>query len=195
MRLGPMFTLRFDTPPAWTATVLGDFDRFLNDHAAAEKKASGMAMAMLSHYPDRLSLVNAMLDLSIEELNHFREVVKLMSARGLQLAPDEKDPYVNDFRQAFRKGSDVYMLDRLLVGGVIEARGCERFGLVGEALEAGPLKQFYQAITASEAKHKDLFIVLAHEYFDASVVDARLDELLDFEAGIVERLPLRAALH
>ena len=154
-----------------------------------------MAMAMLSHYPDRLSLVNAMLDLSIEELNHFREVVKLMTARGLQLAPDEKDTYVNDFRKTFRKGSDVYMLDRLLVGGVIEARGCERFGLVGEALEAGPLKEFYQAIAASEAKHKDLFVVLAHEYFDAPVVEARLDELLDFEAGIVERLPLRAALH
>jgi len=190
-----MFTLRFATPAAWTEAVLADFDRFLNDHAAAEKKASGMAMAMLSHYPDRPMLVDAMADLAIEELNHFREVLKLMNQRDLQLAPDEKDPYINDFRGVFRKGSDVYMLDRLIVAGIIEARGCERFGLVGEALEPGPLKQFYQAIAASEAKHKDLFIHLAYEYFDSVVVEKRLDELLDFEAELVAKLPIRAALH
>ncbi len=190
-----MITLRFATPAAWTEAVINDFDRFLNDHAAAEKKASGMAMAMLSHYPDRAEIVAAMLDLAIEELNHFREVVKIMTAQGIQLAPDEKDSYINDFRTAFRKGSEVYMLDRLLVGGIIEARGCERFGLVAEALEPGPLKDFYAAITASEAKHKDLFVELALEYFEEEVVYQRLDELLDFEAKLVEALPIRSALH
>jgi len=190
-----MITLRFATPSGWTDAVMSDFDRFLNDHAAAEKKASGMAMAMLSHYPDRAEIVESMMELAIEELNHFREVVKIMTSRGVQLAPDEKDSYVNDFRSAFRKGSDVYMLDRLLVGGIIEARGCERFGLVGEALDAGPLKDFYLAITASEDKHKDLFVELALKYFDEDVVYQRLDELLDFEAKIVEALPFRAALH
>lgn len=190
-----MFSLRFQTPAAWTEAVLADFDRFLNDHAAAEKKASGMAMSMLSHYPDRPELVKAMIDLSIEEMTHFREVVRLMSERGLILAPDEKDTYVNDFRKAFRKGSDVYMLDRLLVGGIIEARGCERFGLVGEALEEGSLKKFYRAIAASEAKHHTLFVDLAYTYFDKQTVEARLDELLDFEAKLVEGLPIRAALH
>ena len=144
---------------------------------------------------DRAEIVESMMELAIEELNHFREVVKIMTSRGVQLAPDEKDSYVNDFRSAFRKGSDVYMLDRLLVGGIIEARGCERFGLVGEALDAGPLKDFYLAITASEDKHKDLFVELALKYFDEDVVYQRLDELLDFEAKIVEALPFRAALH
>jgi tRNA-(ms[2]io[6]A)-hydroxylase len=52
--------LRYATPQAWTDAVLADFDSFLLDHAAAEKKASGMAMSMLSHYPDRVELVAAM---------------------------------------------------------------------------------------------------------------------------------------
>jgi len=41
--------LLYTTPDAWTQQVLADFDSFLLDHAAAEKKASGMAISMLSH--------------------------------------------------------------------------------------------------------------------------------------------------
>ncbi len=190
-----MYKLRFDTPSAWAAAVLADFDSFLIDHAAAEKKASGMAISMLSHYPDRIKLVNAMVDLSIEEMNHFREVVKIMHKRNLILGSDQKDPYVNDFRKAFRRGKDEYFLDRLLIGSIIEARGCERFALVGEALPTGKMKQFYQAIAASEARHNTLFTDLAAEYFPLEEVNSRLDELLDIEAEIVARLPIRAALH
>ena len=40
------------------------FDQFLLDHAAAEKKAAGMALSMLSHYPDRARLVTAMSELA-----------------------------------------------------------------------------------------------------------------------------------
>jgi len=127
-----LFILRYSTPFEWVQTVLADFDTFLIDHAQAEKKASGMAMSMLTHYPDKPELVNAMLDLSIEELAHFREVMKLMHTRHLQLTPDEKDPYVNGLRQHIRKGTEHYMLDRLLTGAIIEARGCERFALIAQ---------------------------------------------------------------
>ncbi len=40
------------THPDWIGSVMADFDAFLLDHASAEKKASGMAMSMISHYPD-----------------------------------------------------------------------------------------------------------------------------------------------
>lgn len=189
------FSLRFATSPLWTETVLADFDRFLVDHAAAEKKASGMAISMISHYPDRSELVKAMADLAVEEMTHFREVLKLMSERHLILAPDTKDAYVTALRKLSRSGSEVYFLDRLLLGGVIEARGCERFGLLAEALPEGELKSFYRAITASEARHENLFVELANKYFASDTVLQRLDELLDEEAKICERLPIIAALH
>lgn len=190
-----MFELRFDTLPEWTETVLANFNTFLLDHAAAEKKASGMAMSMLSHYPDRTDLVLAMTELAIEELAHFREVVKILTARGIQLAADEKDPYINQFRKTLRKGTDVYFLDRLLTAGIIEARGCERFALVAQAIADPQLKHFYTAIAESESKHNTLFFDLASLYFDRSVINERMDELLDIEANIVQTLPIRPYLH
>ncbi len=187
--------LLFATPNTWTETVLGDFDRFLQDHAAAEKKASGMAISMLSHYPDRTALVSAMADLAIEELTHYREVVKWIHRRGLLTTADEKDPYVLEFRKTIRQGKEVYLLDRLLTAGVIEARGAERFGLVAQALDSGPLKKFYEAIARSEERHYELFLELADLYFNDTVVQERWSDLLEIEAVIVRALPLRPALH
>ena len=187
--------LLYATADAWTQTVLGDFNRFLQDHAAAEKKASGMAISMLSHYPDRIALVSAMADLAVEELSHYREVVKWIHRRGILTAADEKDPYVIQFRRSIRQGKEVYLLDRLLTAGIIEARGAERFALVAQALPDGPLKKFYEAIARSEERHYELFLELAGLYFETPVVEARWSELLEDEAAIVRALPLRAALH
>ena len=174
-----MLELRYQTSPQWTTTVIEQMDTFLLDHAAAEKKASGMAISLLSHYPDKPELVRAMIDLSIEEMTHFREVVRIMTKRGLQLGADAKDPYVNQLRHCMRRGSASYFLDRLLIGGIIEARGCERFGLLGEALPDGKLQEFYRLIARSEAKHQQLFLDLAGLYFASREIHQRLYELLD----------------
>jgi tRNA 2-(methylsulfanyl)-N6-isopentenyladenosine37 hydroxylase len=187
--------LRFTTPSAWTEAVLSEFDSFLLDHATAEKKASGMAISMLSHYPDRIALVTAMTDLAIEELTHYREVVKWIHQRGLTTGPDLKDSYVVTFRESLRKGSEVYLLDRLLTASIIEARGAERFALVAAALGPGPLKKFYQSIARSEERHYELFLDLAKQYLPANMIEQRWDELLDIEAALVAKLPIRAALH
>jgi len=187
--------LHSPSPPAWLECVLNHFDQFLLDHAAAEKKAAGMALSMLSHYPDRTRLVTAMSELAVEEMVHFREVVKLIQERQLRLGADEKDPYVNEIRSWIRQGSDVYLLDRLLTGAVIEARGAERFALIGSALSTGALKNFYRSLARSESRHFELFLKLAREYFPAQMVEDRWGELLIAESACVGRLPVRAALH
>ncbi len=180
---------------SWVDCVLDNFDTFLLDHAAAEKKASGMALSMVSHYPDRPQLVLAMAELAVEEMVHFREVIKLTQARGLTLGADIKDPYVNSIRSLIRQGSELYLLDRLLVGGVIEARGAERFGLIAQALPEGELKTFYRSITRSEARHFELFLDLAGEFFPADTVNTRWQDILAFEGQIIVDLPIRPALH
>ncbi|TMS95263.1 tRNA-(ms[2]io[6]A)-hydroxylase [Pseudoalteromonas sp. S201] len=190
-----MFELKYHTPFEWTEVVLADFETFLQDHAAAEKKASGMAMSMLLHYPDKRKLVKAMTDLAIEELIHFKQVLKLLIERDTNLGDDKKDPYIKQIRAHFRHGRDGFLMDRLLVGGVIEARGHERFSLVAEALPEGKEKDFYVAIAKSEEKHKNLFVELAYEYFDKQEVNERLDELLTIEAEICKNIPFTAALH
>jgi tRNA-(ms[2]io[6]A)-hydroxylase len=190
-----MFTLRYTTAASWTETVLADFDNFLLDHAGAEKKASGMAMSMALHYADKPDIVKAMIDLAIEELDHFREVVKIMTERNLQLKKDDRDAYINLLRKQMRNGRDHYFLDRLLLGSVIEARGAERFSLIATALPEGQLKAFYIDISRSEDRHQELFFKLAGSYFAKNEIDKRLDELLDIEAALVSELPDRPALH
>jgi tRNA-(ms[2]io[6]A)-hydroxylase len=190
-----MFELKYHTPFNWTEKVLADFDTFLQDHAAAEKKASGMAMSMLGHYPDRIKLVKAMTDLAIEEMIHFKQVLKLLTEREVTLGNDQKDPYIKGMRALFRQGTDEFLIDRLLVAAVIEARGHERFSLVAEALPEGKEKDFYVAIAKSEEKHKNLFVELGYEYFDKDIIDARLVEILEAEAEICMKIPFTAALH
>jgi len=183
------------SPQAWIDGVMAEFDCFLLDHAAAEKKASGMALSMVSHYPDRPELVTAMTELAVEEMVHFREVVKWVQVRGLQLAPDQKDPYVLGMRDLMRQGSDVYLLDRLLTAALIEARGAERFALVAEALEPGELKTFYRSIARSEERHYTLFLRLAAQYFPQDEIAQRWQELREAESDIMSSLPIRPLLH
>ena len=187
--------LLIETNPSWLQAVLRDFDSFLQDHAAAEKKASGMAISMLSHYPDRILLVTKMADLAIEELTHYREVLRWIHSRGLVTAPDTKDLYVLGLRHVIRKETDTYLLDRLLTASVIEARGAERFALIADAIEMPPLKNFYQSLAKTEARHYRLFLDLAKEYFDSSVIELRWNQILNIEAKVVSELPIRAALH
>jgi tRNA-(ms[2]io[6]A)-hydroxylase len=187
--------LRIQTRPEWLAGVRSDFDRFLLDHAACERKASATALSFVSHYPDRQELVAAMIQLALEELGHFQLVYREIAGRGLQLGSYEKDLYVVKLREQIRQGTAFYLLDQLLVAGVVEARGCERFGMVATALPAGRLKELYESLTRSEAHHHQMFLGLARRYFDAADVSARLDSLLDAEAALVADLPLRPALH
>ena len=190
-----MLRLRTSTPPQWIDVVFSDFDAFLLDHAACERKASATALKLVSHYSNRTMLVRELIPFAQEELEHYAQVMRIILDRGLSSQPDEKDPYVGALMKRMKRGPEQYFLDRLLVLGIVEARGCERFGMVAEALEPGPLKAFYAEITKSEARHHGLFVRLAREYFDASEVQRRLDELLEDEATIVRELPFRPAVH
>ena len=189
------FSLQETTSRAWLDAVMADFDTFLLDHASCEKKASGMAISMISHYPDKPDLVKEMLNLAIEEMSHFRDVVRIILDRKLEPAADSKDEYVNRLHKAMDKGKEAYMLDRLLIASIVEARGAERFGMIAAALPQGKLKNFYQAITDSESRHYQLFLELAENYYAETAITPRLNELLDIEAQIIRTLPFRAALH
>jgi len=190
-----MLRLRTATDPSWIDLVLGDFDAFLVDHAACERKASATALKLVSHYSDRTLLVRELIPFAQEELEHYAQVMTIILDRGISTRADEKDPYVGALMGLIKRGSERYFLDRMLVLAIVEARGCERFGMVANALDPGPLKEFYSDITRSEARHHGLFVRLAREYFTAERVQARLDDLLDEEAAIIGRLPLRAAVH
>ena len=175
--------------------VTADLDAFLLDHAGCERKASASALAMVSHYPDRPALVDALIGLAREELEHFHRVYGWIARRGLRLSPDTRNPYMTRLSREFREGSENYFLDRLLAAAIAEARGCERFALLGGALPPGDLADFYRELARAEVRHQELYVELARTYFPREDVARRLEELLEAEARIVEALPVRAALY
>ena len=187
------------SPQAWLDAVLSNFDAFLQDHADCERKASAMAMSFVAKYPDRKAIIPELIETAVEELEHFQQVYEIMEARGIPLpAGMEKDPYITALLQHKTSDRSRLFLDRLLIASIAETRGAERFRMIADALteqEDEALARFYKTLWTSEAKHGHIFVKMALEYYAEEEVYARLEELLEVEAKVVENLEIRPALH
>ena len=180
---------------AWIVAVCSDFDGFLLDHAANERKASAMAMTFVVRYPDRTEILEPMIQLAREELTHFYRVFKLMQERGLCFQRDEQDPYMKRMLSSIQRGRNEEFLDRLVMASVVEARGYERFTTLATALKDARLRDFYGEIAQSEHRHYELFLRLANVYFSESQIAARLDHWVEQDTLAMNAIPVRAALH
>ena len=160
-----MLALRIPTRAGWLDAVFADFDAFLVDHAACEKKAFSTGISLVSRYPERQSLVMELIEFAREELAHFALVHGVLAARGLTLGRDEPDVYARELRARVRRHGDDELVDRLLVAGIIEARSCERLCLLADALPARDpvLAATYQGLARAEARHHGLFFRLARQ--------------------------------
>lgn len=185
-----------DSSKEWLDTVMADFDSFLQDHADCERKASAMAMSFVAKYPNRKEIIPELIDTAVEEIEHFRDVYKVMEKRNLSLNHEiRQDVYVKQLLDKCRSGREERFLDRLLLASIIECRGAERFRLIAEALEEADLKEFYKRLWISEAKHGNIFIKMAMNYFKEEDIYKRLEELNILEGEVMMGLPLKAALH
>jgi tRNA-(ms[2]io[6]A)-hydroxylase len=181
---------------AWLDAVMNDFDSFLQDHADCERKASAMAMSLVAKLHDKQEIIPELIATAIEELEHFRDVYAIMQERNIDLSRNiQEDVYVKQLLQKCDGHPDKIALDRLLLGSVVECRGAERFRRIWERLEPGELKKFYHRLWASEAKHGNVFAEMALKYYSKEQVYKRLDQLMDAEADIISKLPIKAALH
>jgi tRNA-(ms[2]io[6]A)-hydroxylase len=213
-----MLCLRVPTDPAWSRAAARDLDLVLVDHAHCEMKAATNALSLAVRYPGDLGLVRALTTLAQEELEHFHRVVSFLERRGLPLGTPPVDDYAADLRRATRAlpATDLSpVVDRLLVGALIEARSCERFKLLLEHLPSSvdeELRDFYRELFECEARHYKTYVdlalaaaralPLAAEDAEAAAigarVHARLAAIADAEGAIVARLAAgseRAAVH
>lgn len=181
----------------WIQTVMADFPAFLQDHADCERKASAMALSFVAKYPDRTEILPELIETALEELEHFQQVYQLMAKRGIQLAREiRQDPYMKALMALCHTDPIRRFLDRLLLASIVECRGAERFRLVEEAIDQdAELKAFYRELWVSEAKHGNIFVKMALNYFPEKKVYARLADLNQAEGKILNQLELRPALH
>lgn len=192
-----MLELRVPTDPAWLSAVLADFDAFLVDHTGCEKKAFSTAISLVSRFPEKSELVTPLLEFAREELEHFQRMHGILVRRGLTLGRDEIDEYARALQSQTARNGDAYLRDRLLVSGIIEARSCERLCLLADALpDRDPeLAATYLDLARAEARHHGLFFRLARQLTGEAETLERAAQLLDFEAGLIAKLPIRAAVH
>jgi tRNA-(ms[2]io[6]A)-hydroxylase len=205
-----MLCLKVPTDGAWAAAAMRDLDAVLVDHAHCELKAASNSLSLAARYPADVEIVHALTDLAREEIDHFQRVLSELAARGRQLGAPPIDDYAASLRRASnelpRASLRSPLVDRLLVGALIEARSCERFRLLVEALEQTEarreLHDLWVDLFASEAQHYRVFVDLAVRAAggDREQTIARLDWLADAEARIVvglasRREEVRATIH
>ena len=170
-----MFRLKLPTDPRLVNIVEENIPEILTDHAWCEQKAASNAISLTVSYPEYTDLVNAMLDLAQEELEHFKRVHQIILERNFELGFERKDSYVNELYAFIRKGykRHIVLVDRLLFSAMIEARSCERFKVLSENIKDKELAAFYHELMVSEAEHYTLFLKLARQYSQGIVVEKR----------------------
>lgn len=187
-----MLNLQSTTPERWFQHVSANLDDLLIDHAHCEKKAAGTAMNLLFAYVENEDLCRAMNEIVAEEMDHFFQVLDILKERGVRFRRIKPSEYGRKLNDLCRKAEPHKAVDRLLVAGLIEARSCERFGILREQLADESLAAFYDSLFESEARHHSAYVRLAKQFASEEEVRQRLHELAAAEAAIVaegEALP------
>ncbi len=192
-----MLGLKLPTDPRWVNIVETNISEILTDHAYCEQKAATNAINMVIQFPEYPDLVDAMLALAQEELQHFRQVHEKIQARGFSLGRERKDDYVWELNQFIRKGRErhIVLVDRLLFAAMVEARSCERFRILSENISDPDLRAFYRDLMISEANHYTLFIGFARQYGQGEDVDKRWQDFLDYEAQLIAKYGKKETMH
>jgi tRNA-(ms[2]io[6]A)-hydroxylase len=190
-----MLRLKSSTAPWWLATVEENLAEVLIDHAHCEKKAAGTAMNLIFAYVDRVELVRPLSEIVDEELDHFRQVLDLLDARGIRFRRLVPSSYGRQLNDLVRKQEPARAVDRMLVAALIEARSCERFALLKDRLADRELADFYASLFESEARHHATYVQMAKLFEKDEIVDARLEELSASEAEIIDRGDPLARMH
>lgn len=190
-----MLKLASQTSPAWVHAAVAQLDDILLDHAHCERKAAGAAVKLMFAYPDRAFLQEPLSRLAREELVHFEAVLDFLQKRGVSFERQRPSLYGGRLHALVRQGEPIRLLDLLLVAALIEARSCERFKLLAEAVPEPDLSAFYRGLLAAEARHHGIYLELAARVAPARAVAERLEELALREAEIVSEPARFARLH
>jgi tRNA-(ms[2]io[6]A)-hydroxylase len=190
--------LQLPTDPTWVKNVVeSNIEELLTDHAFCEQKAASNAITLIVQNPNLSDLVQEMIALAQEEMDHFKRVHELIVQRGFLLGRERKDNYVGELQKFIVKGGGrtTQLVDRLLFSAMIEARSCERFKVLSENIDDAELAAFYHELMISEATHYAMFIRLAKKYCGDIDVDTRWKEYLAHEAIVIQNYGKMERIH
>jgi tRNA-(ms[2]io[6]A)-hydroxylase len=191
--------LAYQTPEEWGRQAIQHPIALLNDQAYLERKAASNALDLLNRWPEPNRPENwtsTLSSIARDEALHLHQVLRLLQERGGKLERAHRSNYASDLRALVRKGKGpLEIVDRLLVSALIEARSCERFGLLARAGSDKQLTAFYEGLWVCEQGHYKTFLQLAEHVIDAAEVKIRWQEMRDKEAFIIQNQPAVPSLH
>ena len=195
-----MLGLKMATDPRWVNIVEKNIEEILIDHAFCEQKAASNAISIIVQYPQYPDLVDAMVEICKEEIEHFKMVHEKLKDRGFKLGFERKDPYVNDLSKYLKKNQNDgsrqgHFVKQMLFAAMIEARSCERFKILSEQLKDPDLKTFYRLLMESEARHYVTFLNFAKKYGGKIDVNQKWNDFLAFEAELMKKYGLNETIH
>jgi tRNA-(ms[2]io[6]A)-hydroxylase len=158
------------TGEKWIEAAIRSMTILVVDHANCEKKAAATAMSLMNRYPTRDNMVQRMSRLAREELRHFEQVTRLMRETNIPWQPVSASRYASGLRAVASSSEPGRLIDLLVIGAFIEARSCERFGLLAP-LVAAPFGGFYRSLLASESRHFTHYLDLACQFAPGGEVE------------------------
>ncbi|MCC5854427.1 MAG: tRNA-(ms[2]io[6]A)-hydroxylase [Idiomarina sp.] len=133
--------------------------------------------------PWKERLQDRMLLLMKEELHHFVQVLDILKARGIALYPVSASRYAAGLIRNARTSEPGLLIDKLIIGALIEARSCERFAALAPYLDP-ELERFYVSLLRSEARHFEDYLKLA-EMVAGRSVNEDIERLRTIEAELI----------
>nr|WP_040486724.1 tRNA isopentenyl-2-thiomethyl-A-37 hydroxylase MiaE [Idiomarina sp. A28L] len=129
-------------------------------------------------------LLSRMVLLMKEELHHFDQVFSIIETNQIELQPTTAARYAAGMLRHIRGSEKGGLVDKLIIGGIIEARSCERFAALVPHLPES-IARFYVSLLRSEARHFEDYLTLA-QMVAGEDIEVRTQEFLQIERELIE---------
>ncbi|MBH9739530.1 tRNA isopentenyl-2-thiomethyl-A-37 hydroxylase MiaE [Vibrio navarrensis] len=149
------------------------------------KGKSNISKAIMakSSSPYSQDLIDKMVLLIKEELHHFYQVLEIMQSRGIEYQSIPASRYAKGLLSHMKTHEPETLIDKLMIGGYIEARSCERFAKLAPHMD-DEIAKFYISLLRSEARHYQDYLSLA-EQIAGKDISARITYFGEIEAQLI----------
>ncbi|MEZ8193774.1 tRNA isopentenyl-2-thiomethyl-A-37 hydroxylase MiaE [Vibrio cortegadensis] len=149
------------------------------------KGKSNISKAIMAktNSPYSQDLIDKMVLLIKEELHHFYQVLEIMDERNIPYENISAGRYAKGLLSKVTTHEPNTLVDKLIIGSLIEARSCERFAKLAPHLDEDMAK-FYISLLRSEARHYQDYLTLAQQISPVDI-SKRVQELAQEEAELI----------
>ena len=158
-------------------------ETLLIDHANCERKAASSALAMSYRYAQHPDYFMEFSRIVREEMRHFEQVLSLLTKLAIKFKDLSASRYASSLHE-YAKQTRPTAVDNLLIAAVIEARSYERFTILSSILRP-EIAKLYKKLQESERRHYLFYLTVAQHFEELTVIQHRLEQLLDVEAELI----------